>query len=179
MPLVAAGFLIRSCYYVSGYLEAIGNTNRLEREGRIVAVPISEEPRYNDFRKQWVCRLSLPGGGTMDYLREEKPAGVKELYFCEHPGITGSISFPNVEYEVGGLKQIIVEVSSAKPEWDELFAGLTGSTFMVKTAWLSTLIVATGMLVWLAWKSYWWMKGGRKRRRRHHPNGQCRRSEFC
>jgi hypothetical protein len=164
-PLLAVGLIIKTISFSLDYRAAIRDAGQLMKEGKLVAVPLTgEAPRWLDFRKAYSCSLRLADGITVQYLRKEKPTG-NNLYFFEHPEVTGSLLAPQLNFEPGEpAQQVIVEVS-ANPQWHETFAALAGGSFTRKTCWLLALSVLTIIAVWLAWKSYWWMKGGRRRSR--------------
>jgi hypothetical protein len=164
-PLTAVWLLIKTGTYASDYAGFIRDSGRLMREGKITAVPLAGgPPHFVDFRKAWSCRLRLPSGGTVDYLRKEKPDGRTHLYFFEHPDITGTIENPRLKFEPGEpTRDVVVEVSE-HPDWHETFTALARGSLEWKTTWLAVLALLTALSVWFAWKSYWMMKGGRRRR---------------
>lgn len=166
-PVTAFILLLRTFYYAGDYVTASRQATRLMQEGMIVAVPIGDQaPRYIDLRDSWSVPLKLPGGSEVSYLRGEKPEGLKQLYFIEHPEISGTVTRPRIVFEMNGPREVLVEVS-ASPDWSETFRAVAGGSFLYKTSWLATLTLLTGVFCWLAWKSYWWMKGGRSRSRNH------------
>ena len=143
----------RTATHAHDFMVWIGQTTQLQREGKVVTVPMIDAPRFNTFRKQWVCSLRTAPGTEFSYLRPTEPkAGQHELYFYEHPAVSGTVSAPlQARTTWGPTDLMLVEVPGLHPDWDETFAGVSRSTFLIEAAWLATFTTLSGALLWLMW----------------------------
>ena len=170
LMILAVMLLARTVTHAHDFVVWIGQASQLQHEGTVVAVPMIQDPRYNDFRKQWVCTLRTAGGVEFGYLRRTRPpAGSRELYFYEHHAVSGTVSAPlPARTTWGETAPLLVEVPSLHPDWDETFAGISKSTFVVEAAWLATFTVISGGLVGLVWYGATQSRRSRQRKRYRH-----------